>query len=123
MATLKDENQQLTHKLNDKNKEIQKLHTKIAAQCKEIALLRGSIENLEKSQFRWRNIAADDHLVNFFTGLPSKEVVCELYNFLNPDDKRSDVIYRETELRRCRVGEDARNKEIWRQEGKTDTKR
>lgn len=49
MATLKDENQQRTHNLNDKNKEIQKLHTKIAAQCEEIASSEVPLKTLRRA--------------------------------------------------------------------------
>ena len=51
---------------------------------KENASLKRSVEIASKKPFRLEDIAADDHLVQFYTGFPSYVVLAAFFDFLGP---------------------------------------
>ena len=56
-------------------------------------------ESVRKKRFSIKVMRDSDRDVNFYTGLPSAAVFDTLFEYLSPDGRRSNVVYRPTAQR------------------------
>ena len=87
------ENEKLQQHLKHLNAESGKLVKRLDLMTNEASHQK---KLAEIRRFCFENIQDSDEDVLFYTGLPSACVFCHLFQYLNPDGKRSNVVYRAT---------------------------
>jgi len=73
-----------------KNEELEEIVLKLKRQ---IVDLEQKYEQLEEQLFSFKNISSNDSLIAFYTGLPNRQTMMALYDYLDPGARGENINY------------------------------